>query len=84
MIFRVRPALLFGEVSRWEDAVVHRAGFSNAADLLALRLWDKSNNCPSPHTLARECFCHLDEARHTTMSWRAGPAAEVQDAVTKE
>ncbi|MGB6398845.1 MAG: hypothetical protein WBF73_24675 [Bradyrhizobium sp.] len=40
-----RLALLLAErISRREDAVIYRAGFSNEAGSLALRLWDKSNN----------------------------------------
>jgi hypothetical protein len=31
-------------ISRREDAVIYRAGFSNQAGSLALILWDKSNN----------------------------------------
>jgi hypothetical protein len=33
-----------------EDAVIYRAGFSNQAGSLALRLWDKSNNFAHIHS----------------------------------
>jgi hypothetical protein len=36
--------LLVDWISRREDAVIYRTGFSNQAGSLALRLWDKSNN----------------------------------------
>jgi hypothetical protein len=36
--------LLADWISRWEDAGIYRAGCSNLAGSLALRLWDKSNN----------------------------------------
>ena len=36
--------LLADRISRREDAVIYRAGFSNQAGSLALGLWDKSNN----------------------------------------
>jgi hypothetical protein len=37
-------------ISRREDAVIFRAGFSNQAGSLALRLWDKSNNLAHIHS----------------------------------
>jgi hypothetical protein len=40
---RLMPLLAFG-ISRWEDTVIYRAGFSNQAGSLALRLWDKLNH----------------------------------------
>jgi hypothetical protein len=39
---RLTPLFAFA-ISR-EDTVIHRAGFSNQADSLAFRLWDKSDN----------------------------------------
>jgi len=36
--------LLADRISRREDTIVYRAGLSNEAGSLALRLWDKSNN----------------------------------------
>ena len=40
-----RLILLLADWARWrEDAVIYRAGLSNEAGSLALRLWDKSNN----------------------------------------
>ena len=39
------PCLLLADrINRGEDAVVHRAGFSNQTRSLALRLWHKWNN----------------------------------------
>jgi hypothetical protein len=40
---RLIPLLAFA-ISRREDTVIHRAGRSNQAGSLALRLWDKSNH----------------------------------------
>jgi len=40
---RVVPLLAEG-ISRRENAVVYRAGFSNEADPLAFGLWDELNN----------------------------------------
>jgi hypothetical protein len=49
--------LLADWISRREDTVVYRAGLSNQAGSLALRLWDKSNNFAhirSKHWLEKE------------------------------
>jgi hypothetical protein len=42
--------LLADWISRREDAVVYRAGHSNQAGSLALRLWDKSDNLAHIHS----------------------------------
>ncbi len=44
MTYRCLVLLLADWISRREDAVVYRAGFSNSACSLEPRLWDKSNN----------------------------------------
>src|SRR6266481_4483431 len=44
MTYRCLVLLLADRISRREDAVIYRAGFSNQAGSLALRLGDKSNN----------------------------------------
>jgi hypothetical protein len=44
MTCRYLVLLLADWISRREDAVIYRAGYSNQVGSLALRLWDKSNN----------------------------------------
>src|SRR5467141_3126198 len=44
MTCRCLVLLLADWISRREDAVIHRAGYTNQAGSFALRLWEKSNN----------------------------------------
>jgi hypothetical protein len=59
-------ALLLADWINWEDTVVYRAGLSNQAGSLALRLWHKSNNFAhirSKHRLEKVSAAR-EQARH--------------------
>jgi hypothetical protein len=64
MNYRCLVLLLADRISRREDAVIYRAGFSNEADSLALRVWNKSNNLA--HIRSKLLLDLFDDDHHTT------------------
>jgi hypothetical protein len=86
------PVLLLANwVSRRGDAVVDRAGLSNEAGSLPLRLWDKSNNfthARSKQQFQKE-FCRQttnppkNDDSHLILMWDVNSNLEALQAVTK-
>jgi hypothetical protein len=78
--------LLALRISRREDAVIYRAGFSNQAGTLALGLWDKSNHFThirSNHQL-EDTASFLNDDDHSILMWDINLNLEALRAVTKE
>jgi hypothetical protein len=71
-------------ISRWEDAVIYRAGFSHQADSLALGPWHKSNYFAHIRSDPLENESILDDGNHSMRMWDLRCNFEAMLAVTKE